>query len=131
MAERAVAGSSARVSFSGRRGCGRPVPSEAGAGSDRPCADFSRPGGASIYWTADTGAHEIYGAIRTRWADSGWERGPLGYPTSGVETSRVAAGSTSRAGASRWTAPPARRRSCWTERGGGAHVTGRSGGIAR
>ncbi|MGY1916833.1 DUF3152 domain-containing protein [Blastococcus sp. SYSU DS0973] len=52
---------------------------------------FSRPGGASIYWTADTGAHEIYGAIRTRWAETGWERGPLGYPTSGVDD--VAGGS--------------------------------------
>ena len=42
---------------------------------------FSRPGGASIYWTPSTGAHAIYGAIRAHWAALGWERGPLGYPT--------------------------------------------------
>ena len=39
--------------------------------------------GASIYWTPATGAREVYGAIRDRWAATGWERGPLGYPTSG------------------------------------------------
>jgi len=35
----------------------------------------------SIYWTPATGAHEVYGAIRTRWAELRWERGLLGYPT--------------------------------------------------
>ncbi len=34
----------------------------------------------SIYWTAQTGAHEVHGAIRDKWAATGWERGPLGYP---------------------------------------------------
>jgi hypothetical protein len=34
----------------------------------------------SIYWTPASGAHEIYGAIREKWASTGWERGPLGYP---------------------------------------------------
>jgi uncharacterized protein with LGFP repeats len=38
--------------------------------------------GASIYWTPSTGAQLIYGAIREKWASLGWERGPLGYPTS-------------------------------------------------
>ncbi len=42
----------------------------------------ARPEG-SIYWTPQTGAHAIYGAIRDAWAGQGWERGPLGYPTSG------------------------------------------------
>jgi uncharacterized protein with LGFP repeats len=37
----------------------------------------------SIYWTPSTGAEEIYGAIRDRWAALGWERGPLGYPATG------------------------------------------------
>jgi uncharacterized protein with LGFP repeats len=37
----------------------------------------------SIYWTPQTGAHEVYGMIRARWAALGWERGSLGYPTSG------------------------------------------------
>ncbi|MCW2693143.1 MAG: SpoIID/LytB domain [Mycobacterium sp.] len=36
--------------------------------------------GASIYWTPGTGAHEIQGDIRSRWANLGWEAGPLGYP---------------------------------------------------
>ncbi|HKS46886.1 MAG TPA: choice-of-anchor D domain-containing protein [Amycolatopsis sp.] len=39
--------------------------------------------GSSIYWTPQTGAQEIYGMIRDRWAALGWERSYLGYPTSG------------------------------------------------
>nr|WP_167110943.1 PQQ-dependent sugar dehydrogenase [Amycolatopsis viridis] len=38
---------------------------------------------ASIYFSPSTGAHEVYGAIRQRWAALGWERSYLGYPTSG------------------------------------------------
>jgi len=34
----------------------------------------------SIYWTPQTGAQEVGGAIRNAWAGSGWEQGPLGYP---------------------------------------------------
>ena len=34
----------------------------------------------SIYWTPDTGAHEVHGAIRDKWAELGWEPGFLGYP---------------------------------------------------
>lgn len=37
----------------------------------------------SIYWSEATGAHEVLGAIRDRWAAEGWEAGALGYPTSG------------------------------------------------
>ncbi|MCZ2836681.1 DUF3152 domain-containing protein [Modestobacter sp. VKM Ac-2985] len=44
---------------------------------------YAGSGGASIYWTPDTGAHEVYGAIRGRWTDLGWETGPLGYPVTG------------------------------------------------
>ncbi len=36
----------------------------------------------SIYWSPSTGAHEVHGVIRDAWASSGWEVGPLGYPTS-------------------------------------------------
>jgi uncharacterized protein with LGFP repeats len=36
---------------------------------------------ASIYWTGRTGAHVVYGMIRDRWAELGWERSFLGYPT--------------------------------------------------
>ncbi|GAB3490992.1 PQQ-dependent sugar dehydrogenase [Amycolatopsis cihanbeyliensis] len=42
---------------------------------------FSKKG--SIYWTAGTGAHEVYGSIRRRWESLGWERSYLGYPASG------------------------------------------------
>ncbi|MDM5339696.1 hypothetical protein QUF84_21075 [Fictibacillus enclensis] len=34
----------------------------------------------SIYWTPQTGAHMVLGAIRDKWAQLGWERSPLGYP---------------------------------------------------
>ncbi len=35
---------------------------------------------ASIYWHPDTGAHEVFGAIRGKWAQRGWEKSPIGYP---------------------------------------------------
>ncbi|GDY29684.1 choice-of-anchor D domain-containing protein [Gandjariella thermophila] len=41
---------------------------------------FNGTGGASIYWTPNTHAWAVYGAIRQHWAAMGWERGPLGYP---------------------------------------------------
>src|SRR5947209_5411499 len=34
----------------------------------------------SIYWTPHTGPMAVHGTVRDRWAASGWERGPLGYP---------------------------------------------------
>jgi uncharacterized protein with LGFP repeats len=34
----------------------------------------------SIYWTAQTGAHEVHGGIRVKWAQLGGHRGFLGYP---------------------------------------------------
>ncbi|MEN8583066.1 choice-of-anchor D domain-containing protein [Burkholderia sp. RS01] len=45
---------------------------------------FSGSGGASIYWSPKTGAHEVHGAIRAKWVALGWEKGPLGYPTTNV-----------------------------------------------
>ncbi len=36
----------------------------------------------AVYWTPQTGAHEVHGLIKTRWAALGWERSYLGYPTS-------------------------------------------------
>jgi len=38
--------------------------------------------GGSLYWTPATGAHSVQGVIRDSWVAQGWERGPLGYPTS-------------------------------------------------
>lgn len=68
-------------------GCGSPL--------GRPTSDEIRtPDGAgrytvfeggSIYWTAETGAHEVYGRVRDEWAARGWEAGVLGYPTSGEQ----------------------------------------------
>jgi beta-N-acetylhexosaminidase len=43
---------------------------------------FAGTGGSSIYFTPATGARDVLGAIRVRWAAQGWERGPLGYPVS-------------------------------------------------
>jgi hypothetical protein len=37
--------------------------------------------GASIYWSPQTGARLIYGLIRAKWDALGWEKSPLGYPT--------------------------------------------------
>lgn len=37
----------------------------------------------SIYFTPGTGAQEVHGAIRAAWAALGWERSPVGYPTTG------------------------------------------------
>jgi hypothetical protein len=34
----------------------------------------------SIYWSPSTGAREVHGAIRSEWANLGWEGGWLGYP---------------------------------------------------
>jgi LGFP repeat/Peptidase_C39 like family len=39
--------------------------------------------GGSVYWSPETGAHEVLGRIRDAWKETGWEAGPLGYPTSG------------------------------------------------
>ncbi|PSN14865.1 hypothetical protein C7293_09780 [filamentous cyanobacterium CCT1] len=41
---------------------------------------FNHFQGGSIYWTPSTGAHEVHGAIRDKWAELGWERSWLGYP---------------------------------------------------
>jgi hypothetical protein len=35
----------------------------------------------SIYWLPGINAHFVKGGIHGVWADSGWEHGPLGYPT--------------------------------------------------
>ncbi|RME70940.1 MAG: hypothetical protein D6781_05400, partial [Verrucomicrobia bacterium] len=56
----------------------------------KPCPDkigyFRNYEGGSIYYSPQTGAHEIRGAIRTKWIQLGAERGFLGYPTTGERT---------------------------------------------
>jgi uncharacterized protein with LGFP repeats len=39
--------------------------------------------GRSIFWHPFTGANDVRGVIRNRWASLSWERGCLGYPTTG------------------------------------------------
>ncbi|MCX5336351.1 LGFP repeat-containing protein [Streptomyces sp. NBC_00140] len=41
---------------------------------------FNHFQGGSIYWTPQTGAHEVHGAIRDLWSNMGWEGSFLGYP---------------------------------------------------
>jgi uncharacterized protein with LGFP repeats len=46
--------------------------------------------GGSVYWTRASGAHDVRGAVRDRWARLGYENGRLGYPT--AEPHAVAGG---------------------------------------
>jgi hypothetical protein len=60
--------------------------------------------GGSIHWTPGTGAHEVHGAIREKWASLGWETSFLGYPI----TDELTLGDGSRynnyqGGSIRWT----------------------------
>jgi len=41
---------------------------------------FNHFQGGSIYWTPETGAIEVHGLIREKWASMGWERSRMGYP---------------------------------------------------
>lgn len=41
---------------------------------------FNHFRGGSIYWTPRTGPMSVRGTVRDRWASTGWESGPFGYP---------------------------------------------------
>lgn len=43
---------------------------------------FNHFQGGAIYWTPQTGAHEVHGAIRDKWSSLGLEQSFLGYPVS-------------------------------------------------
>jgi hypothetical protein len=43
---------------------------------------FNHFEGGSVYWHPNTGAFEVHGAIRDKWARLGWETSFLGYPVS-------------------------------------------------
>jgi uncharacterized protein with LGFP repeats len=64
---------------------GYPITDESGCPDGRGRFNHVRSPGmqgapeASIYWTPQTGAHEVHGAIRDTWAQHGWER-EIGYP---------------------------------------------------
>jgi uncharacterized protein with LGFP repeats len=59
---------------------------------------------SSIYWSPASGAHEVFGAIRDKWASMGFERGVLGYPVE-PEHDQAGGGRTQRfqAGVITWT----------------------------
>ena len=38
--------------------------------------------GGAVYWSPASGAHAVRGAIAAKWAETGWENGPLGFPVS-------------------------------------------------
>lgn len=46
----------------------------------------------SIYWHPYTGAHEIHGLIRAKWASLGWEKSFLGYPKTDESPSPIGGG---------------------------------------
>lgn len=46
----------------------------------------------SIYWHPLTGAHEVHGLIRGKWATLGWEKSSLGYPKTDESSCPVASG---------------------------------------
>jgi hypothetical protein len=60
---------------------GYPISDERGTPDHRGRYNVFEKG--SIYFTPDTGAHEVLGRIRDEYEARGWEAGPLGYPTSG------------------------------------------------
>ncbi|WP_079072755.1 hypothetical protein [Streptomyces canus] len=67
-------------------------PNPDGRGSSR---DFE---GGSIYWTPNTGAHEVHGDIRDLWPRMGWECSFLRYPVSDEMGHRTTATTGSKAG---------------------------------
>lgn len=69
----------------------------------------------SIYWTPNTGAHEVHGAIHALWASLGWEKSCLRYPISDEEpssTSGWARQSRFEGGTILWSPDPGAREFC-------------------
>ena len=50
---------------------------------DGGCGQHFQYRNGSIYWSPKTGAQPIEGKIKSHWANMGWERSQLGYPTTG------------------------------------------------
>lgn len=66
--------------FGGSAGwLGMPITDETGTPDGR--GRYNHFENGSIYWTQTTGAFEVHGAIRDKWASLGWETSFLGYPT--------------------------------------------------
>lgn len=55
------------------------------SGEEKSCPDgrgkYRHYDNGSIYWTASTDAHPVPASLRDYWGKSGWEAGPIGYPT--------------------------------------------------
>jgi hypothetical protein len=60
---------------------GRPVTDELGTPNGK--GRYNHFANGSIYWSPETGAHEVYGHIRDKWASMGWENSFLGFPVTG------------------------------------------------
>ncbi len=82
----------------------------------------------SIYWTPSTGAWEVHGQIRDKWASLGWERSALGYPVSDEKDTPDHAGRVSefQGGAIYWTA----QQGAWVVQRGGGGAAGSISGKA-
>jgi hypothetical protein len=63
---------------------------------------FQRYQGGTMYWSPATGAHSVSGAFYGYWAGQGWERGPLGYPTSQELPTATGVRQTFQGGALAW-----------------------------
>jgi LGFP repeat-containing protein len=63
----------------GGPGYGWPLTDESAGPGDGRYNHFTGP--AEIYWSPETGAHVVYGAIRDKWFALGNAGGELGYPT--------------------------------------------------
>lgn len=64
---------------------------------------FNHFEGGSIYWTPQTGAHEVHGAIRNHWASMGWETSFLRYPTTDERLDGAGRFSQFQGGSIHWT----------------------------
>jgi endonuclease/exonuclease/phosphatase family metal-dependent hydrolase len=69
---------------------GFPTSDEFSAGEGRGRGNHFEHG--AIYWSPETGAHEVHGAVFDKWVAMGWENGPLGFPTSDQTAVSSAAG---------------------------------------
>jgi len=94
-------------------GLGYPVTDESGTPDG--IGRYTHFQGGSIYWSPSTGAHEVHGAIRDRWAQLGWEQSYLGYPISDEEPSshpNCTRQSRFQGGTIFWSASQGARESC-------------------
>jgi len=65
---------------------------------------FNHFEGGSVYWSPDTGAHEVHGDIRAAWAAMGWENSGLGFPVSSEYAVPGGRASDFQGGTLRWAA---------------------------